>query len=64
MGYPPSHWTVYQDEVRHYPGHWRDSLTFRVPLEGNFQVDCELTSWGWIDMHLSYRGRVSVRGRI
>lgn len=53
-GDPIPHWNVQRDEVRHYPGHSRDYLYLNVPLQGNFEISCELTSFGWREAQLTY----------
>src|SRR5262249_20825635 len=55
-GLPPAHWTAHDGELRHYAGHWEDCLYFAVPLHGTFTVTCELTSFGFREMRLSYGG--------
>ena len=34
----------------------RDMMYLRVPLRGEFQVDCELTSFNWREMRVTYGG--------
>jgi hypothetical protein len=48
------HWTQQNGELKHYPGHANDYLYFNVPLRGNFEVNCELTSFGWREARLAY----------
>jgi hypothetical protein len=55
-GFPMPHWGVADREVHHYCGHERDYLYFNVPLRGNFEVNCQLTSFGWRESQLSYAG--------
>jgi tetratricopeptide (TPR) repeat protein len=56
LGDPIPHWTVCNAEAKHYPGHLQDFLYYNVPLRGNFEVNCELTSFGWRESRISYAG--------
>ena len=44
QGYPMPHWIEQDNQLTHYPGHDRDLMYMAVPLRGDFQLDCELTS--------------------
>jgi tetratricopeptide (TPR) repeat protein len=55
-GAPRVHWTVGDGVVQHYPGRSHDYLYLRTPLQGDFDVSCELTSFGWREAHLAYGG--------
>ena len=44
QGYPIPHWSERDNQLTHYPGHDRDLMYMAVPLRGDFQLDCELTS--------------------
>ena len=44
LGEPIPHWSHPDGDLTHYPGHVRDLLYLNVPLRGDFQLDCELTS--------------------
>jgi hypothetical protein len=56
IGAPLTHWSLEKDVVRHYPGRAQDHLYLRMPLRGNFEVNCELTTFGWREAHLGYGG--------
>jgi hypothetical protein len=56
-GNPPAHWTVRDGALLHYPGHANDYLYFKVPLRGDFEIECELSSFGWREAQISYGGR-------
>jgi len=43
-------------EVIHGSGFDEDYLYFDVPLEGDFQIDCELTSFGYRETTIGYAG--------
>jgi hypothetical protein len=38
------------------PGHANDYLYLATPLRGDFQLDCELTSFNWREARVSYAG--------
>ena len=42
--------------VRHYPGYQEDALYFRIPLTGDFELSCELTSSAWSHARIQYGG--------
>lgn len=56
LGAPRTHWYVGDGIVQHYPGHSQDCLYLRTPLAGDFEVSCELTSFGWREAQLAYGG--------
>ena len=43
-GYPVAHWTDLSNQLTHYRGHDRDLLYLATPLQGEFQLDCELST--------------------
>ena len=49
-----SHWPPLDLKLTHYPGHSQDYLYFGVPLRGEFEVECELTSFGWREIQPVY----------
>jgi hypothetical protein len=53
-GSPPAHWLVQDGTLTHYPGFGSDFLYFGVPLRGDFEIECELSSFGWRESHLMY----------
>ena len=55
-GYPLPTWTHRDNEWRHTPGHHADMLFLASPLRGDFEVSCDLTSFGWREARLSYGG--------
>ncbi|MEE8450364.1 MAG: DUF1583 domain-containing protein, partial [Thermoguttaceae bacterium] len=55
-GWPEPLWALIDGELRHQAGHRIDFSFFNVPLMGNFEVTCELTSFGHREMFLSYAG--------
>src|SRR6185369_2803594 len=53
-GDPLPHWQLSPGQLRHFPGHSLDAMYFRVPLRGNFEVNCEC---GWREIRLAYAGQ-------
>jgi hypothetical protein len=56
MGFPHPHWRIANGDVRHFAGHDHDYLYFNRPLRGNFEVNCQLTTFGWREAGLTYAG--------
>ncbi|MGZ0171065.1 MAG: DUF1583 domain-containing protein [Planctomycetales bacterium] len=57
QGLPPSHWHWDGQQVSSVSGHFQDFLMFRSPLQGNFEVECEVSSTNWREMELLVAGR-------
>jgi tetratricopeptide (TPR) repeat protein len=55
-GHPQAHWNYHDGTWTHYSGHGNDYLYLNVPIRGNFEVNCELSSFGWRETRLSYGG--------
>lgn len=55
-GDPIPHWTLKNGALLHSPGHANDFMYFNVPLRGNFEVNCDLTGFGWREAQLAYGG--------
>jgi tetratricopeptide (TPR) repeat protein len=51
-----THWSVEEGVVKHYPGRTQDYLYLRMPLQGDFEATCDLTSFGWREAHVGYGG--------
>jgi hypothetical protein len=47
-------WLLQGRTIRHYPGHQEDFMYFNVPMRGDFEVSCDLTAFGWREMHPAY----------
>ncbi|QDU38077.1 translocation protein TolB [Maioricimonas rarisocia] len=45
-GYPQARWIPYEDHRLHLPGHDEDYLYYRLPLRGDFEVQCDLRGHG------------------
>ncbi len=43
-------------QINHYPGHENDFFYLSIPLRGEFQFDCKLTSFDWREIRVSYGG--------
>ncbi len=56
IGEPIPQWILRNGEFTHHPGHANDLMYLRMPLRGDFQLDCELTSFGWREMRVAYGG--------
>src|SRR5262249_52787663 len=56
-GWPTAHCALQDGALIHYPGHSHDYAYFAVPLRGEFEVSCELTSFGWREAQVGYGAR-------
>jgi len=56
VGCPVSKWDYQPGFVENVASHDEDYLYFRVPLRGNFEVECDVTGFGWQDSHLMFGG--------
>ncbi|MEW4527222.1 DUF1583 domain-containing protein [Maioricimonas sp. JC845] len=45
-GFPEPRWVESGDHLLHLPGHDEDYYLYRLPLRGNFEVQCDLGGWG------------------
>lgn len=57
QGLPPSYWNWDGQQVTSVSGHFQDFLMFRSPLQGNFEIECEVSSTHWQEMELLVAGR-------
>ena len=56
-GFPRAAWQHLPHRVHNVSGHDRDYLYFQSPLQGDFEVDCEVaSSFGWSEGQLAYGG--------
>ncbi len=53
-GHPRMHWQHRPGELMHYAGHDHDYVYFGVPLQGDFELEAELTTFGWREVTTSY----------
>jgi hypothetical protein len=56
IGAPRPHWSAADGVVQHYPGRAQDYLYLRMPLRGDFEVRCDLTTFGWREAQVAYGG--------
>ncbi len=56
QGNPMAQWDTHDGELKHYPGHDVDMMYFKVPLHGDFQLDCELSSTPGRKIRVIYGG--------
>ena len=57
LGQPPSYWNWDGQQVSSVSGHSQDFLMFRSPLQGDFEIECEVSSIHWQEMELLVAGR-------
>jgi len=55
-GYPTAAWSFKDGQVGHVTCHDHDYLYYRIPLAGNFDIEAELTTFGYRDIHLAIGG--------
>ncbi len=55
-GFAISHWEGAPGELRHLQGHETDAAYFSVPLLGNFDVQAQVSSFGWRETRLAVAG--------
>lgn len=46
-GFPIPHWEASDGQIEKLAGHRDEYLYFRSPLQGDFQVECDSTAFGW-----------------
>ncbi|MCA8998916.1 MAG: DUF1583 domain-containing protein, partial [Planctomycetaceae bacterium] len=56
LGSPPTHWLLDPGEATNLASHDNDYLYYSVPMRGNFEVECDVTSFGWRDSQLLAAG--------
>lgn len=58
LGFPSARWQRLPHRVDIVSVHDRDYLYFQSPLQGDFQVECDVAStFGWRESHLAYGGQ-------
>jgi hypothetical protein len=55
-GVPIPQWTHRDGQFTHHPGHDDDMMYLRAPLRGDFQIDCELSTFNWRECRVNYGG--------
>ncbi|HEV7225376.1 MAG TPA: DUF1583 domain-containing protein, partial [Pirellulales bacterium] len=53
-GQPPVHWQHRPGGLMHYAGHEFDYVYFGVPLRGDFELEAELSTFGWREIKAVY----------
>ncbi|HEU5432577.1 MAG TPA: DUF1583 domain-containing protein, partial [Thermomicrobiales bacterium] len=53
-GQPPMHWQHRTGGLMHYAGHDHDYAYFAVPLRGDFELEAELSAFGWRELKTVY----------
>lgn len=54
LGYPLAGWETRPGRARHVTSHDNDYLYYVSPLSGNFEVEADLTTFSYKDIHLGY----------
>ena len=55
-GSPISEWEYKQGHVENVASHDDDFLFFNSPMRGNYEVECDVSGFGWRDSHLMVAG--------
>ncbi len=55
-GFPCADWHLSLGQVQSLAGHHEDYLYFQMPLRGNFEIECDVSGFGWRDTHLMVAG--------
>lgn len=55
-GCPLPRWDFRPGHVENVTSHDDDFLYFRIPLRGDFEVECDVSGFGWLDSHLMVAG--------
>lgn len=56
-GWGQAGWLVSKGEAMHQPGHAEDFLYYLQPLRGDFEVTCDVTTFGYREFSLMYGGK-------
>lgn len=56
QGLPTAVWRVAPGMAENLASHDEDYLYYRIPLRGEFEVECDVNSFGWRDTHLMIAG--------
>ncbi len=56
QGSPLPSWTYRDGTWRHTPGHFADMLFLATPLQGDFELTCELSFYKWREARILYGG--------
>jgi hypothetical protein len=56
-GYPTARWRLIEGGVENVASHENDHLYFGIPLQGDYEVECDLAAFAWRDTQLNVAGR-------
>lgn len=56
VGIPSSRWTLKRGQADNTASHGDDYLFFAIPMRGDFQVECDVTAFGWTETRLLVGG--------
>lgn len=56
QGIPTAHWHSDGTQVRQLASHDQDFLYYRLPLRGNFELECDVRSFNWNDTAMLVAG--------
>lgn len=56
LGMPTAAWVLSRGRVENIASHDDDYLYYRIPMMGDFEVECEVSSFNWRDTHLMVAG--------
>ncbi|MBC8351702.1 MAG: DUF1583 domain-containing protein [Planctomycetes bacterium] len=58
QGFPPAQWAISAPAtVENFASHHDDYLFYRIPLRGNFEIECDITGFGYRESSLWVAGR-------
>lgn len=56
QGLPAAQWHIGPGIAENFTSHDADFLYYRIPLRGNFQVECDVSGFQWRESHLMVAG--------
>lgn len=57
LGLTPGRWRFLPGELHHHSGSADDFIYFQSPLKGDFELECDLSTWDWREMDPMYAGQ-------
>ena len=57
VGIPASKWLLKQGQADNIASHGDDYLFFAIPMRGNYQVECDVTAFNWLETRLFVGGK-------
>ena len=55
-GFPTATWLLDKGKADFFTGNGNDSLYFALPLRGDFELECQRSTYGWREMRILYGG--------